>query len=134
MDGNAAYPEAPNLEISLAGEVRWYTRKLNSLSNSASQVGRTLRAAVKKIALDDEKYRPYFINEAIIISIQTQDSICVNLGLYMIKKIIGFYWELVVSVFIDPIVLTESPQNEKCLKTDQLRSVEADFWAQISSQ
>ena len=31
MDGNAAYPEAPNLEISLAGEVRWYTRKLNSL-------------------------------------------------------------------------------------------------------
>ena len=54
---------------------------------------------------DDEKYRPYFTNKAIIISIQTQDSICVNLGLYMINKIIGFYWELVVSVFRDPINL-----------------------------
>ena len=63
----------------------------------------TLRAAVKTVALDDENCRPYFTNEAIIISIQTQDSICVNLGLYMINKIIGFYWELVMSVFRDPI-------------------------------
>ena len=66
---------------------------------------RAQRAAVKKIALDDEKYRPYSTNEAIIISIQNQDSICVNLGLYIIRKIIGFSSELVVSVFRDPIIL-----------------------------
>ena len=63
------------------------------------------RAAVKKIALDDEKYRPYSTNEAIIVGIQNQDSICVNLGLYTIRKIIGFSSELVVSVFRDPIIL-----------------------------
>ena len=45
----------------------------------------SLRAAVKKIALDDEKYRPYSTNEATIIGIQNQDSICVNLGLYIIR-------------------------------------------------
>ena len=61
--------------------------------------------AGKKIALDDEKYRPYSTNEAIIIGIQNQDSICVNLGLYTIRKIIGFSSELVVSVFRDPIIL-----------------------------
>ena len=66
--------------------------------------GLSPRAAVKNRALVDEKSRPYFSNEAIGISIQTQDSICVNLGLYMINKIIGFYWELVVSVFRDPIM------------------------------
>ena len=64
-----------------------------------------LRAAVKTRALVDENPRPYFANEAIFISIQTQDSICVNLGLYVIIKEIGFYWELVVSVFRDPIIL-----------------------------
>ncbi len=59
---------------------------------------------LKTVALDDENCLPYFANEAIIISIQTQDSICVNLGLYMINKIIGFHWELAVSVFRDPII------------------------------
>ena len=43
------------------------------------------RAAVKNRALVDEKSRPYFTNEAIGISIKTQDSICVNLSLYMIR-------------------------------------------------
>ena len=65
------------------------------------------RAAVKIRALVDEKSRPYFTNEAIGISIKTQDSICVNLGLYTIRKIIGFSSELVVSVFRDPIMLTD---------------------------
>ena len=54
------------------------------------------------LGLVDEKSRPYFTNEAIGISIKTQDSICVNLGLYIIRKIIGFSSELVVSVFRDP--------------------------------
>ena len=66
---------------------------------------RIWRAEVKNRALVDEKSRPYFSNEAIGISIQNQDSICVNLGLYVIIKEIGFYWELVVSVFRDPIIL-----------------------------
>ena len=47
-------------------------------------------ACSAKRSLDDEKYRPYSTNEAIIIGIQNQDSICVNLGLYIINKIIGF--------------------------------------------
>ena len=75
------------------------------MQNRISRNGAAERAAVKTVALDDENCRPFFINEAIIISIQTQDSICVNLGLYIINKIIGFYWELVVSVFRDPIIL-----------------------------
>ena len=64
-----------------------------------------MRAAVKNRALVDEKSRPYFSNEAVIISIQNQDSIFINLGLYIIRKIIGFSSELVVSVFRDPINL-----------------------------
>ena len=43
------------------------------------------RAAVKNRALVDEKSRPYLSNEAIGISIQTQDSICEDLGLYIIR-------------------------------------------------
>ena len=43
------------------------------------------RAGVKNRALVDEKSRPYFTNEAIGISIKTQDSICVNLSLYIIR-------------------------------------------------
>ena len=74
---------------------------------TAARAARPGRAAVKTVALDDENCRPYFTNEAIIISIQTQDSICVNLGLYMINKIIGFHWELAVSVFRDPIICTD---------------------------
>ena len=72
---------------------------------TAARAARPGRAAVKTVALDDENCRPFFINEAIIISIQNQDSICVNRGLYIIRKIIGFSSELVVSVFRDPIIL-----------------------------
>ena len=82
-----------------------YKTLMYFLLEGATQAEVNRRAAVKTVALDDENCRPFFINEAIIISIQTQDSICVNLGLYMINKIIGYHWELVVSVFRDPINL-----------------------------